>query len=237
MLTLIYRELLLFRRSVVLWLMILLLVLQLLITLLKADSGSWQHLMDQTYMNLWFRPTFFTFLAGYLFTRDQDHGMLSLHKTYPFHWGEWYTAKIFTSLLLIGMLLFGSELITLVIGLWALDVPVSAAALCSWFIKDLVVSWIIYAGFLAYGAVLALISRTSLYLTIVLLGQFLLGLVLIIRMPDQIIYYPWLVPSIYLHGTGKGTWPDQAYPLVIYAVLGVMCLVWGGWMYRRLQRR
>ncbi|WP_179223587.1 ABC transporter permease [Paenibacillus tyrfis] len=200
MLTQTVTELMKFKRSKMGWIVAFLVMADCFSCFLQlgAKDLTWDMFLNERYMNLWIRPALFTFITGYLFTRDiglQSAGMLF---TYPFRRSQWYFSKLATAAAIIAMLLALSFAMRVLIGLPLLSEPAGFAILSRQFMQ-LVLTWLIYIGLVPLSACIALWVRSTVLLAMASLGILIPGFMLAVMSSEYMNLNPWLLPYLYSH--------------------------------------
>ncbi|MFU1793607.1 ABC transporter permease [Paenibacillus azoreducens] len=196
MLTLISVEFLKLRRCKIWWLILSIFAAHAYSDILKVSSYHWDVFLNATYMNLWLRPILFTFLSGYLFTRDDEQRMQVIFFSYPFNRSLWFLSKCLTAFLWVGMILFVSGIIDVSLGMLFLQDPYTLSVLkyqCMSFLG----SWILFSGLIPLGIILALGVRSTVRLGILSVLIPLLELPLTALFPKYALINPWLLPYLY----------------------------------------
>lgn len=200
MLTQTVTELMKFKRSKIGWIVAFLVIADCFSCFLQlgAKDLTWDMFLNERYMNLWIRPALFTFLTGYLFTRDIGSQSASMLFTYPFHGSQWYFSKLATAASIIAMLLALSFAMRVLIGLPLLSEPAGFAILSHQFMQ-LVLTWLLYIVLIPLSACIALLVRSTVLLAMVSLGIIIPSFVLGAMSSEYMNLNLWLLPYLYSH--------------------------------------
>lgn len=200
MLTQTVTELMKFKRSKIGWIVVFLVIADGFSCFLQlgAKDLTWDTFLNERYMDLWIRPALFTFITGYLFTRDIRSQSVGLLFTYPFRSSQWYFSKLVTAAAIIAMLLGLSFAIRVLVGLTLLSEPAGFPVLGRQFIQ-LIITFLLYIGLVPLSACIALLVRSTVLLAIVSLGIIIPSFVLGAMSSEYMNLNPWLLPYLYSH--------------------------------------
>lgn len=224
MLTQIYMELYKFKRSKILWVIIALLVIHVLWSFIQAStrSLSWDVFLNSQYMNLWIRPSFFTFLSGYIFVRDYEERSIGTLLTYPFSRSHWYLSKLITAFCIISLIIMINFAFDLVIGILLLGQPLTLSIVGNQLVF-LIETVLLYSALIPLSATLGILLRK--YVLCAVASVFVVMIsTLFSASPKYITLDPWLLPYLFSHYPQNlpeiSLWTPGVYISIIIVVSG-----------------
>lgn len=251
MFNVLYTEFLKFRRSRILWLLPLSVIVTSVLEYssilyqqsVRPSRVGWNWLMFNNfeYMTLFASPILFSLLTSYLFTKDVQDKTMSVLFTYSISRTQFLLGKCLLMVPLIAVILTAQFLCTLGIGVLT-DLPQLTSDMLWLYVRALGSLILMTCAFLPLYAAIGIVAKS--YVPNIVFGIVTLVVsVSIIQLPEYSILFPWSIPIVMMQGFIQSELPnafnnggDIRYTtgIIVLVLTFVIPFVFNLFYYRRM---